>query len=128
MLELRNGHLSDSNMSSFSVLSRLASGSGLRRATAHVRASANRRCTRYIATQEENKKNVNEKLPLAGIRVLDMTRVLAGVNLAAVLPAKQKLTTTVALLHSDTGRSWVCAFLHIALHILTELKCGGHKN
>jgi succinate--hydroxymethylglutarate CoA-transferase len=33
---------------------------------------------RGIAT---TKKEVNEKLPLAGIRVLDMTRVLAGVCL-----------------------------------------------
>jgi hypothetical protein len=80
VLALRDVRLFDSNMSSFSVLSRLASGSGLRRVNAHVRAGANRRCMRYIATQEENKRNVNEKLPLAGIRVLDMTRVLAGVS------------------------------------------------
>lgn len=35
---------------------------------------------RGIATKENAKKEVNEKLPLAGIRVLDMTRVLAGVG------------------------------------------------
>jgi hypothetical protein len=91
VLALRDVRLFDSNMSSFSVLSRVASGSGLRRATAHVRAGANRRCTRYIATQENHKKNVNEKLPLAGIRVLDMTRVLAGVSVGCSLSNEIKV-------------------------------------
>jgi succinate--hydroxymethylglutarate CoA-transferase len=61
-------------MSSFGVLARAApyvrsrcAGRGL--------MGLQRRQWRGIATKE-----VNEKLPLAGIRVLDMTRVLAGVR------------------------------------------------
>jgi hypothetical protein len=39
-----------------------------------------RQWARGFATTERMAKEVNEKLPLAGIRVLDMTRVLAGVG------------------------------------------------
>ena len=53
---------------------------------AHFRHAANRIASRTsqtwrrnIATKSDVDKQMVEKLPLAGIKVLDMTRVLAGV-------------------------------------------------
>ena len=46
-------------------------------------------------------------LPLAGIRVLDMTRVLAGVCVAHKKICVCPLTTRKAILHANTWRPWV---------------------
>ena len=62
-------------MSSFGALSRLAAYGARSRYAIGSLAAQQHRQWRGIAT-----KQVNEKLPLAGIRVLDMTRVLAGVG------------------------------------------------
>jgi succinate---hydroxymethylglutarate CoA-transferase len=40
---------------------------------------------RMLSTESKVDKEIIEKLPLAGIRVLDMTRVLAGVSIARVV-------------------------------------------
>lgn len=48
---------------------------------------------RRNATQTKPDKQTVERLPLAGIRVLDMTRVLAGVG----APAYLLLQTTVTM-------------------------------
>lgn len=65
-------------MSSYGVFARVTPFLRSRYATAVL---ARRSWTRGIATKEGKTREVNEKLPLAGIRVLDMTRVLAGVGL-----------------------------------------------
>jgi hypothetical protein len=54
-------------------------------------------------------KKLLEKLPLAGIRVLDMTRVLAGVG-DYLLEFKIWIDSDryLAILHPDTWRPWVC--------------------
>ncbi|MBE3044862.1 hypothetical protein IMZ48_20340 [Candidatus Bathyarchaeota archaeon] len=61
----------------------------------------------------------DSKRPLDGIRVLDMTRVLAGVSPPRLrhqrlrwAKAVNKLadTLTLAVLHADTGRPRVCGF------------------
>lgn len=47
-------------------------------------------------------------LPLAGIRVLDMTRVLAGVYTSFLQPRRQsKADLAPAVLYPNPGRSWV---------------------
>jgi hypothetical protein len=47
-------------------------------------------------------------LPLAGIKVLDMTRVLAGVSFEPrVLFFFERILNSAAILYTNTGRSWV---------------------
>jgi len=92
-------------MSSFGVLSRRVKSQCV---TCRAPGKACRPWARSIATQENVKKDVNEKLPLAGIRVLDMTRVLAGVGDFYIWMRVEHELTTAALLHADTRRSWVC--------------------
>lgn len=49
--------------------------------------------------------NVNETLPLAGVRVLDMTRVLAGVSQASLVVSVERLAdigNCTAILYSDS--------------------------
>jgi len=47
-------------------------------------------------------------LPLAGIRVLDMTRVLAGVSSCYDLrPSHDMLNVRIAILYTDTWGPWV---------------------
>lgn len=49
-----------------------------------------------------------DNLPLAGVKVLDMTRVLAGVIRIYPPICRSKLTGfTTAVLHTDLERSWV---------------------
>jgi succinate--hydroxymethylglutarate CoA-transferase len=64
-------------MKTFGALSRLAPRPHLRGYTPISQLGI---CRRHIATRDPVDKQVDEKLPLAGIRVLDMTRVLAGVG------------------------------------------------
>jgi hypothetical protein len=45
-------------------------------------------------------------LPLAGIKVLDMTRVLAGVSITGAF-GLFKAHNSKAILHSNIGRPWV---------------------
>ncbi|KAF2847581.1 caib/baif family protein-like protein, partial [Plenodomus tracheiphilus IPT5] len=67
-------------MNTIRFLPRLSARAELRysgtRIHAQTRTSA--LCRRHIATQQHVDKQLIEKLPLAGIKVLDMTRVLAG--------------------------------------------------
>lgn len=60
---------------------------------------------RTIATKLASGDESN--LPLAGIKVLDMTRVLAGVS-TACFNALQIAYSHEAVLHSDIRRPWVC--------------------
>ena len=56
-------------------------------------------------------------LPLAGIRVLDMTRVLAGVSLVIAMPVPEACQTfQTALLYTNTRRSWVGTAIFSRLH------------
>jgi hypothetical protein len=52
-------------------------------------------------------REVNEKLPLAGIRVLDMTRVLAGVGLFQIElyihQMRSQANHAPAYMHADLG-------------------------
>ena len=57
--------------------------------------------------------NDNE-LPLKGYRVLDMTRVLAGVSFLYFIRRIVTKNVIVAILHANTGRSWVPS--HTSIH------------
>ncbi|CBX95810.1 hypothetical protein IAQ61_004646 [Plenodomus lingam] len=67
-------------MNSLRSLTRLPTQLQLRGAATCIQAQKrpNSVCRRYLATQQHVDKKLVEKQPLAGIKVLDMTRVLAG--------------------------------------------------
>lgn len=99
-------------MSSFGALSRVAPCVRLRCATSRVQAQEFRRWGRGIATMQNVDKKLIEKQPLAGIRVLDMTRVLAGVSNSLAYEVEWTGSIVadkiVANLHPNSGRPWVC--------------------
>lgn len=76
-------------MKNFGVLQRVASRSGCRFPNGRFPVPGCQVWSRSIATQNAVDKATIEKLPLAGIRVLDMTRVLAGVGGCFILQAVQ---------------------------------------
>jgi succinate--hydroxymethylglutarate CoA-transferase len=66
-------------MYSFGVLARATLRGYIRYPTSRVTTRNLQPWGRNIATKSHVSKEMVEKLPLAGIKVLDMTRVLAGV-------------------------------------------------
>jgi succinate--hydroxymethylglutarate CoA-transferase len=66
-------------MFSFGAIARAALRVHCRCPASQVAARTSQLCRRSIATKSDVNKQMIEKLPLAGIKVLDMTRVLAGV-------------------------------------------------
>jgi hypothetical protein len=66
-------------MYSFEAVARAAPHAYLRFPASRVATRTSQSWKRNITTKNDVSKQMVEKLPLAGIKVLDMTRVLAGV-------------------------------------------------
>lgn len=66
-------------MYSSRALAKAAQRAHFRHAASRIPGRTSQTWGRNIATKSDVNKQVVEKLPLAGIKVLDMTRVLAGV-------------------------------------------------
>ena len=66
-------------MYSFGAVAKAAQRAHFRHAAHRIASRTSQTWRRNIATKSNVDKQMVEKLPLAGIKVLDMTRVLAGV-------------------------------------------------
>lgn len=67
-------------------------------------------------------------LPLKGLKVLDMTRVLAGVRFAFPVELKDRLTLFLALLYADIRRLRVCRQLKLPHYIHSHSRYSVQKS
>lgn len=72
-------------MISLELMARAAPRTGLRCLATWLPVQRSLICLRHIATKRHVAKALIAKSPLAGIKVLDMTRVLAGVGVSLVV-------------------------------------------